>query len=34
MGDFLEMFHEDAVVASRVLGLTLTKRRSVPMAGG
>ncbi len=26
MGDFYELFHEDAVVASRVLGLTLTSR--------
>lgn len=38
MGDFFEMFHEDAVIASRVLGLTLTTRDKgkadpVPMAG-
>ena len=33
MGDFFEAFHEDAVVVSRVLGLTLTKRRGTPMAG-
>jgi DNA mismatch repair protein MutS len=38
MGDFYEMFHDDAVVASRVLGLTLTTRdkgkaQPVPMAG-
>ena len=38
MGDFYEMFHEDAVVASEVLGITLTSRdknseNPVPMAG-
>src|SRR5580704_6485981 len=34
MGDFYELFHEDAEVASRVLGLTLTSRDgSIPMAG-
>jgi len=38
MGDFYEMFFDDAVVASRVLGLTLTTRdrnseNPVPMAG-
>jgi len=38
MGDFYEMFFEDAVTASRVLGLTLTTRdrnseNPVPMAG-
>ncbi len=38
MGDFYEMFFEDAVTASRVLGLTLTARNkgdadAVPMAG-
>ena len=37
MGDFFEMFFEDAVTASRVLGLTLTSRskgdNAVPMAG-
>lgn len=39
MGDFYEMFFEDAVTASRVLGLTLTARNKggdaeeVPMAG-
>ncbi|MEZ6056523.1 MAG: DNA mismatch repair protein MutS [Planctomycetaceae bacterium] len=38
MGDFYEMFHEDAVVAAKVLGLTLTSRdkgssNPVPMAG-
>ena len=37
MGDFYELFHEDAKTAARVLGLTLTSRdkgeNPVPMAG-
>src|SRR5436309_12000145 len=34
MGDFYELFFEDAEVVSRVLGLTLTSRDAgVPMAG-
>ncbi len=36
MGDFYELFYEDAVVASRELGLTLTSRdkgRQTPMCG-
>ncbi len=37
MGDFFELFHEDAVIASRVLGITLTSRSkgdsAIPMAG-
>ncbi len=36
MGDFYEMFHEDAKLASSLLGLTLTardKKREIPMAG-
>tara|TARA_B100000925_G_scaffold285125_1_gene261039 strand:+ start:695 stop:3316 length:2622 start_codon:yes stop_codon:yes gene_type:complete len=38
MGDFYEQFHEDAVVASEVLGLALTSRdkkadEPIPMAG-
>jgi len=36
MGDFYEMFEEDAKTASRVLGLTLTSREQGepdPMAG-
>ena len=36
MGDFYELFHEDAKSAARVLGLTLTSRdkaNTVPMAG-
>ena len=34
MGDFYELFDDDAEVASRVLGLTLTSRdKVIPMAG-
>ena len=34
MGDFYEMFYDDAVLAHRVLGITLTQRsEGVPMAG-
>lgn len=38
MGDFYELFYEDAVIAARVLGLTLTSRdkgapNPIPMAG-
>lgn len=37
MGDFYELFSEDAVTASRILGITLTHRastgKSTPMAG-
>ncbi len=37
MGDFYELFHEDAKTAARVLGLTLTSREKgenpIPMAG-
>ena len=33
LGDFYEMFYDDAKVASRILGLTLTKRQDYPMAG-
>ncbi|MFV1959281.1 MAG: DNA mismatch repair protein MutS, partial [Planctomycetota bacterium] len=36
MGDFYELFHDDAKVASEALGLTLTARdreRKIPMAG-
>lgn len=38
MGDFYEMFFEDATIASRILGITLTSRgtyegRKVPMCG-
>ncbi|MEF3280478.1 MAG: DNA mismatch repair protein MutS [Elusimicrobiota bacterium] len=33
LGDFYEMFDEDAKTASRILGLVLTKRHGVPMCG-
>ncbi|MBR3925347.1 MAG: DNA mismatch repair protein MutS [Akkermansia sp.] len=33
VGDFYEMFFEDAVECSAALGLTLTKRQSIPMCG-
>src|SRR5580704_15817470 len=34
MGDFYELFDDDAETAARVLGLTLTSRdKSIPMAG-
>lgn len=33
LGDFYEMFYDDAKVASRILGLTLTQRQDYPMAG-
>ena len=37
MGDFYELFHEDARTAAKVLGLTLTSRdkgeNPIPMAG-
>lgn len=37
MGDFYELFHDDAVIASKILGLTLTSRdktsNPTPMAG-
>lgn len=38
LGDFYEMFMEDAVLASRVLGITLTSRNksdedSIPLCG-
>jgi len=33
LGDFYEMFFEDAKTASALLGLTLTARQSVPMCG-
>lgn len=33
LGDFYEMFEEDAVEVSRLLGLTLTQRQGVPMCG-
>ncbi len=33
LGDFYEMFEEDAVEASRLLQITLTKRHETPMCG-
>src|SRR5207247_5819017 len=34
MGDFYELFHDDATTAAKLLGLTLTSRdKSIPMAG-
>ena len=33
LGDFYEMFHDDAATASKICGLTLTKRGETPMAG-
>ncbi len=34
IGEFYEMFYDDAVVASKALGLTLTRRTAdIPMAG-
>ncbi len=33
LGDFYEMFFEDAQDAARILGITLTKRGETPMAG-
>ncbi len=33
LGDFFELFFDDAVTASKLLGLTLTKRQETPMAG-
>ncbi|MBI5768185.1 MAG: DNA mismatch repair protein MutS [Verrucomicrobia bacterium] len=33
LGDFFELFFDDAIVGSKILGLTLTKRLDHPMAG-
>ena len=33
LGDFYEMFFEDAITASGILNLTLTKRNAIPMCG-
>ncbi len=33
LGDFYEMFHRDAEEGARLLGLTLTHRNGIPMAG-
>ena len=33
LGDFYEMFYNDAVEGAKILGITLTKRQDYPMAG-
>ena len=33
MGDFYELFFEDASQGAQILGITLTKRAGIPMAG-
>lgn len=33
LGDFYEMFYDDATTASQVLGLTMTHRQDIPMCG-
>jgi len=33
IGDFYEIFDEDAVKASKAIGLTLTSRNTIPMCG-
>ncbi len=33
LGDFYEMFFEDAKIASQILGIALTKRNKIPMCG-
>jgi len=33
LGDFYEMFNDDAVIGSQILDLTLTKRQETPMCG-
>ncbi len=33
LGDFYEMFYDDAVEGAKLLGITLTKRQNYPMAG-
>lgn len=33
LGDFYEMFEEDALIGSKILGITLTQRHKAPMAG-
>src|SRR3954466_5553893 len=33
LGDFYEMFFEDAEIGSRLLGITLTKRQEAQMCG-
>ncbi|MEN9402572.1 MAG: mismatch repair protein MutS, partial [Verrucomicrobiota bacterium] len=33
LGDFYEMFFEDAEMGARLLGITLTRRQETPMCG-
>ena len=33
LGDFYELFYEDAIIASKILGLVLTHRQDAPMCG-
>ena len=33
LGDFYEMFYDDATTASKILGLTMTHRQDIPMCG-
>ena len=33
LGDFYELFNDDAVTGSKILGITLTQRQGAPMAG-
>jgi DNA mismatch repair protein MutS len=33
LGDFYELFNKDALIGSKILGITLTKRQDTPMAG-
>lgn len=33
LGEFYELFHEDAIKAHHAIGITLTKRGTIPMAG-
>jgi DNA mismatch repair protein MutS len=33
LGDFYELFNGDAIIGSKTLGITLTKRQDMPMAG-
>jgi DNA mismatch repair protein MutS len=33
LGDFYELFNQDAIIGAKVLGITLTKRQDMPMAG-
>ena len=33
LGDFYEIFHQDAEKGAKLLGITLTQRNDIPMAG-